>query len=257
MKNVKAFTMVEILIISILIWSWLLVLSNAILHAKKVNQQVMQRVIANQIATEWAEIVYQMRNTNFLKYYLSDNSDIWWWLINSCRIANNYDACKLYYIWGWPCSNNNSWSCNNNDAVLMKSWYYYITNNWWFNQIINCSCNNTNCNDIKNDIYAICLNSWVWVPCPQWHENWWDESRYWKFYRMIKWIGTYDMWSDNLWWSKIDQICYNSYDTYAQEYRFCSTVARDWAGGLWWEVEICSTMTNFVEEKGESTPLRF
>lgn len=220
MKKIKAFTMIEILIISILISAWLFTISDAITHAKLVNQRVSQSIIANQLSTEWVELVYQLRNTNFLKYYYwTDHEKS---KLNSCRLAlNDFSNCNTY------------------SEQIMSSWYYYISGN--NNQKIQ-TCNSENCSEIIQDQYAVCLNSGVRVPCPQWHSAWNDESKYWRFYRMIEWKWIYDMSQDTTWW-QITQSNISNIDT--QEYRFCSRVARIW--GQDWEIEICSTMTNFAE----------
>lgn len=220
MKKIKAFTMIEILIISILISAWLFTISDAITHAKLVNQRVNQSIIANQLSTEWVELVYQLRNTNFLKYYYwTDHEKS---KLNSCRLAlNDFSTCDGY------------------SEQIMSSWYYYISSN--NNQKIQ-TCNSENCSEIIQDQYAVCLNSGVRVPCPLWHSVWNDESKYWRFYRMIEWKWIYDMSQDTTWW-QITQDNISNIDT--QEYRFCSRVARIW--GQDWEIEICSTMTNFAE----------
>ena len=237
--------MIEILIISILISVWLLTVANAINHVKLVNFRVMQSVIANQIATEWAEIMYQKRNSNFLEYYYNDEiTDKNVKILNACRLAYNFK----------DCFNQIKDKCDdgvgniNEDDYIIWEWFYYIANSWWINVIKKCEDNNwwfniTNCSNIKDNIYAICLNEWSWVPCSSWHDIWFDESTYGKFYRRIEWTWVYDMSVDTEWWSKINlDLCEPEE---AQEYRFCSRVVRE--GGQWWEAEICSTMTNFAE----------
>ncbi len=219
MKKTKAFTLIEIIFVAIIISAGFFSIFRAVNNAQYTNQRVMQTIIANQLATEWTEIVYQLRNTNFLKHQYSDNSSQ---DINECRLALNYENCG-------------------NDGILY-TWYYYTTTNIdWQNTIIPNPAEPTD--DIFQDIYAICLNSWSWVPCPQWHTAWNDESKLGKFYRAIEWIWIYDMSSDTVWWELLDKNDLS--DKNAQEYRFCSRVAWKWAP--WWEVEICSTMTNFIE----------
>lgn len=264
MKKIKAFTMIEILIISIVISTWLFAIFTAANHAKLVNQRIMQTIIANQLATEWTEIVYQTRNTNLLKYDINKersvnvcintnyNGDVMLGYkpclaqfkgnqnINDCRLATDYEKCI----------NRRSLSTQL-DAIIINTWTYYIeTNTNWKNTIK--ICNETWCDNPYNPKYAICLNSWVRTPCPEGHELWWDESRYWKFFRVIEWKWLYDMSRrDRKWWQQIidisltDRILCNGIWCETQEFRFCSRVYRAW----WqdWEIEICSTMTNFIE----------
>lgn len=225
MKKTKAFTMIEILIIVLVASIWMISVLSTANHAKLVNQRIMQTVIANQIATEWAEIMYQVRNTNFLKYENRKKNGVTWDNINRCRLALNYEECV-----GTP----------NNHIQILNTWFYYITNESWFNIIT--WCNDSWCEEKLDNRYAICLISWSWVPCTWGHEEWWDESIYWKFFRTIEWFWIYNMAASTTWWTRINipQLSWSQ----AQEYRFCSRVYRVW----WqhWEVEICSTMTNFI-----------
>ena len=203
------------------------------------NERITQSIIANQIATEWIEVLYQFRNTNFLKHERQDlNWQIIWsnentWVWNTCRLALDYktsDTC-LERLW---------------------SWFYYIETNDWINTITKCpDDDNTWCNvdiasatGIIDNKYAICLSGGVRNPCPQWHEEWWDQSKYGKFYRTIHGMWIYNMATNETW----GRLIVNTEDIEsadAQEYRFCSRVA--WRGWQWWEIEICSTMTNFIE----------
>ena len=215
--------MIEVLIVSILISVWLFAIFAAANHAKLVNQRIIQSIIANQLATEWAEIIYQTRNTNLLKYEYDESKNI-----DICRLALNYDNCNTTRYWS-----------NLETDNFLLSWYYYISSTW-----IN-KCNEENCEDNFNKIYAICLTWWVRTPCPEWHDLWWDESKYWKFFRKIEWLWVYNMDNNKTWWQKISGTPASLTNYPAQEYRFCSRVYR--IGGQDWEVEICWTMTNFIK----------
>lgn len=240
--------MMEILIISILITVWLFTVRNAVDHARKTNENVKQSVIANQLATEWAELVYQLRNTNFLEYYYNRDVDKSPRIINACRLAYNFWDC-YEYIRDASCNSTQEFTkCTDADKYIMRGLNYYIS--WWKINACGCIFENKNCQDIKNDVYAICLRNWVRTPCPEGHDAWWDESTFWKFWRMIDGIWTYNMASDYTWWELINSS-FNCGDLSAQEYRFCSRVAREWGWWHGWEVEICWTMTNFAEIEGE------
>ena len=246
MKKIKAFTLLEILFICILLWAWLVSIFQAANRAKIINERITQTIIANQIATEGVEILYQFRNSNFLKHQQWDlNGQYEWtnfshWNWNKCRLALNYES-------GSNCSDR------------LWTWYYYIRTRSWINTIA--ECNNETCNNswwdhistgnlsavnIIDNKYAICLKSWVWTPCPEWHEAWWDQSKYWKFYRAIRGIWLYNMATNDTWWILLQNTTSENIALIdAQEYRFCSMVARK--GWENWRIEICSTMTNFIE----------
>ena len=244
MKKTKSFTMIEVLITTLLISIWLLTVFEVINYAKKINQRVAETTIANQIATEWAEIIYQIRNTNFIKYenakqkYIAEEcSDSYddcisqfktIHNINRCWLALNYEECiespTTYtgYLW---------------------TWCYYITNIEWkniLNEYTDSSCET----GIMLNEFSICLNSWTRIPCTWGHDEWDDESIYWKYYRSIIWQWVFDMSINETWWQKLENTDILS-DKFAQEYRFCSYVSRRSLNN--WSIEICSTMTNFIE----------
>ena len=270
--------MIEILITTIILWIWILTLHRTITQAKLVNERTFQTMIANQLATEWAEILYQIRNTNFLKYESAKEIDvenciktkkIKDWKLSSDNSAEACDRMKCYDLcladFKKEHNINRCWlsidydtciSSNSNYTWILNTWFYYIVTNNWSNSINQCTWhddfNDINsedclsnadecCHRYRNE-YSICLNSWVRVPCTLWHE--WDESKYWIFYRHIEWMWIYDMSASNItWWQLLATNQLGNYN--AQEFRFCSTVSR-----AWWEhpaVEICSTMTNFIE----------
>lgn len=265
MKKINAFTMLEILIICILLWAWLVSIFQAANRAKMTNERVTQTIIANQLATEWVEILYQFRNTNFLKYENIKENSIDECLksleangdctdANNCR-NKNYDTCLEKFQKDnninkcrLASDQNKRWEINQKCNDRLKSWYYLIDTQNWINTIK--PCNDSWCNRIASatgivdDRYAICLKSWVRTSCPKWHGTWWDQSKYWKFYRTIRGIWIYNMASNNTWGDLLDDSD-DFTEANAQEYRFCSIVARRWWQN--WEMEICSTMTNFIE----------
>lgn len=249
MKKTKSFTMIEVLMTALLISIWLLTVFEVMNYAKKVNQRVSETLIANQLATEWTEILYQIRNTNFIKYenekqkYIAncnswyENYNSWYEIciteyknthnINRCWLALDYDACISDTTY-----NNNLWT-----------WCYYIINTGWKN-ILNEYTTGSDCEaDGFINEFAICLNSWTRIPCTWWHVEWLDESRYWKYFRNIQWQGVFDMSSSTTWGTMLETNELS--EKVVQEYRFCSYVSR-WSIDTW-SIEICSTMTNFID----------
>lgn len=241
MKKTKSFTMIEVLMTALLISVWLLTVFEVMNYAKKVNQRVSQTLIANQLATEWTEILYQIRNTNFIKYenkkqkFISECNN--WYdecltqfrnlnNLNRCRLALNYEDCIKW---------------NTSYTWILWTWYYYITNIEWKN-IINEYIGTEPFNEPINE-FAICLNSWSRIPCTWGHDEWNDESKYGKYFRSIIWQGTFNMASDTTWWTALNTSELSG--KVAQEYRFCSYVSRYSMDT--WSIEICSTMTNFID----------
>lgn len=217
-KNKKAFTMVEILMITIVIWIGLLSIVVAISKAKVFTNQTKQSVIATQLAQEWIEMVYQIRNTNLLKHSNYKNY---------CRLnINPNQACnssvfpnritEKNYILSWQIL---SWT-----SAELDIWNW--VNSW-------------------SSVFWLCLTWWQRSACP-WSDN---QTRYWKFFRTIEWKWLYLKNSNNTWWDLISCINWNSSNTCknnnAKEFRFCSKVEYIWTKT--WNVEICGVLTNFFD----------
>ncbi len=214
MKKIKAFTMIEILIITIIVWVGLLSIVIAINKVKISTNSINQNIIANQLAKEWLEIIYQIRNTNLLKNPLS--GDICRLNINTNEICDWYNlrfSTWNYIIISW---NNITWT---NEKLLLSGWI----STWDMN-------------------FALCLTGWQRLSCP-WTEN---NTKYWKYFRIIKWIWLYDKNESTTGWKLLsctkwnDTNCWNNI---AKEYRFCSAVFYVWEKT--WEAEVCGIMTNF------------
>lgn len=224
----KAFTMLEILMITIIIWVWLLAIIVAITKAKTITNETKQNIIATQLAKEGIEMVYQIRNTNLLKH--SDYK-------NYCRL--NRDPTE---------------SCNSiiNPYRLTESNY---TLTW---QSLKSTFDNLNLADwidTWDKTFALCLNWWQWVSC-EWLDN---QTDFWKFFRVIEWKWLYIKDTNYTWWVKI--ICENSWwwwttewidytcwpwtDLHPMEFQFCSRV--EYTSTNNHSVEICGILTNFFE----------
>ncbi len=208
--------MIEILIVTIIVWVWLLSIFFAVNQAKISTHSISQNIIANQLAKEWIEIIYQIRNTNLLK-----NPSSW----NVCRLNINTNE-----------------SCNwNNDRF--STWNYIIlswnTFTWTHNELTLSGWINT-----WDMYFALCLTWWKRIACPG-DEN---HTKCWKIFRTIKWIWLYDKDPNTTWWNLLSCTKWNDstcWDNIAKEYRFCSTVFYVWEKT--WKSEICTMMTNFFD----------
>lgn len=216
MKKLKWFTMLEILIITIVVWVWLLSIVFAINKVKSVTNQIKQETIATQLAKEWVELIYHNRNTNILKNPLS--WQLCWLNINkneNCDWNNDRFKTWSYIILSW---NIITWTM---EDLILSGWI----STW-----------------DKN--FALCLNEWKRIACPG-EEN---HTKYWKFFRTIKWIGLYNKNTNTTWWNLLNCTKWNDAncaDNIAKEYRFCSTVFYIWE--KIWKSEICSILTNFFD----------
>lgn len=218
MKKKKSFTMIEILIITIVVGVGLLSIVFAVNKSKDLNTEIAQKVIANNLAKEWIEFMYQIRNTNLLQSSSPEQK-------NLCRLNENpYTSCNWENIW-------------------LTSWQYILTKNHllsWTDSIFDLS--NWLNNDSKQ--FAICISGNQWLSCP-WEDN---HSNYGKFFRVIEGLGLYDKNNNINWWNLLD--CPNGNynecnDETSKEYRFCSTVY--YIDKNIWKVKICATMSNFFD----------
>lgn len=216
MKKRKAFTMIEILTITVVVGIWLLSIVFAINKAKITTNHIKQETIATQLAKEWIEMVYHTRNTNLLKH------------------SNNLDKCRLNINPNQECDWNNEW---------FSTWNYIISWNS-FTNIVNEDLILLSWVSDWDKNFALCLTGWQRTNCP-WEEN---NTKYGKFFRVIKWVWLYDKDINTTWWNLLncnkwnDTNCSNNI---AKEYRFCSVVLYLWDKK--WKAEICGIMTNFFD----------
>lgn len=223
-KNItklKAFTMLEILMITLIMGIWLVSIVVAISKAKVITNNTKQHIIATQLAREGVEMVYQIRNTNLLKH------------------PNNKNNCRLEWTRDSLCSTVG--------YNLMNSWNYMLTinpiriSNAWWNGL-----NIFDWIDSSDKIYSLILTGSQRIPDPGSQEN---STKYGKFFRIIKAKWIYLKNTNSTWWDLID--CQNSNDNpscndnTAKEFRFCSRV--EYIGTETWSVEICSVLTNFFD----------
>ena len=208
--------MIEILTITIIVWIWLLSIVFAINKSKVDTNNIVQINIANWLAKEWVELMYQNRNTNLLKN--PHNKDLCWLNINS--LNEDCDGNQLRFGSGNYILSGKSFVKTNEDLMLSG----------WISE------------EDKN--FALCLKSWQWISCPN-EEN---QTKYWKYFRVIKWFWLYDKDANTTWWNLLnceywnDEECWNDL---AKEYRFCSQVFFVW--NKIWKTEICAIMTNFFD----------
>lgn len=227
-KKLKAFTMLEILMITVIIWIGLLTVVTSITKAKITVNSTKQEVIATQLAKEGIEMVYQIRNTNLLKH------------------KNYKDYCRL--------DKDPAESCNNlTTPNRINTWNYILI--WSALKHINNNLNISNWINTWDLEFSICLTWWQRISC-QWQKN---QSKFWKFFRTIesKWLYIKDVshtWglqifcpNSSAWWTVEDEdyTCWPWDDHHPMEFQFCSRVEYLWTKTD--SVEICGILTNFFD----------
>lgn len=224
----SAFTMREVLIIIVVISVGLLSVLVVLTDGMKYVEKTRQKVVALNLAREWMEAVYQIRDTNRTRRT---------WLKDSCWLKNN----PLLDEWDPGCTN---------DARFTSGFYvlqrlsaggqeYFALTGPLLTGI-------TLSNGIEiNSWFSLCQQSWYWDSC-MYQDSLTTEG---KYFREIEWLWLYlkdvtTTWGIELpctWWVSTD--CTTNRP---KEFRFCSRVA--YLGDSTWEVKLCGVITNF---KGE------
>lgn len=229
MKNnnsLRWFTLIEIVFVVVLIAVWLMSIITAMDYGLKNVWIARQRVIAINLAREWIESVYQIRDTNRLSW--SSQKDECWLKINPL----SDDDC-----------NQDSWMQSGYYALnTFVSWgqqFFYLT--WWDWTPLDLS-DWINTGDMK---YSMCENDWTWLACTGTSYDW--QTRY---FRQIQGLWLFLKNSDTVGWDYIDcekwaETAFNCSGNDAKEFRFCSKVS--YIGETNWDIELCGLMTNFKD----------
>jgi len=230
-RSKKAFTMLEILMITIIVGVWLLSIVVAVTKAKTITNEIKQKTIATQLAKEGIEMIYQIRNSNLLQH------------------PNYKDHCRLNTDFRENCDDS-----NHPDRMTEEN---YIL--MW--QTITGTSETLDISDwisTWEKIFNLCLTWWQRISCP-WSDN---QTKYGKFFRTIEWDWLYIKDVNHTWWVKI--VCnawvgwWDAWPSWGiayhcaewdelrpMEYRFCSKVEYIWTKT--WSVEICGVLTSFFD----------
>lgn len=235
----QGFTIREILVIIVIVSVGLLSVVVVLTNGMKYVQKTRQKVIALNLAREWMEAVYQIRDTNRTRRaWVKDKC---WLKINP--LVDDYEP----FIWATP-------SCINDIRFASGSYvlqrlstggqeYFALTGPW-------------SALDISSLVttdptkFSLCQQSGYRNSC-MWRT--WTTSE-WRYYREIVWLWLYlkdvpaSTWNDIVcsWWTVFwwNPDCGTSS---AKEFRFCSRVV--YIGDGTGEVQLCGVITNFRGEE--------
>lgn len=224
----KGFTIWEVLIIIVIISVGLLSVVVVLTNGMKYVQKTRQKVVALNLAREWMEVVYQIRDTNRTRRA---------WVKDQCRLKKD----PLTDEWNPRCVDD-EWISTGSYVLqrLMTWWQEYFALTWWTFTWIDLS-DGVDSGDYQ---FSLCQYSGFWDSCvgiePTAHE--------WKYFREIQWLWLFLKDESFTWWTQLfctwssgpDLACGSSR---AQEFRFCSKVV--YIGDGTWEVKICWVLTNF------------
>lgn len=229
-SRTRWFTLWEILVVVVVISIGLLSIVSLLTYSLNFVQKSRQRVIAINLAREWIEAVYQIRDTN------------------RQRRAGRKDQCWLKIN---PLVDENAVWCRDDTRMLSGS--YLLTTNVVSGQqyFLLTGYSLTTSLSLASGIstwalqYALCQSGGLWIACPG--------SGYvspeWRYFREIRWYGLYAKDVSTTWWSSMSCTSGASNpcgSSSAKEFRFCSKVAYVWYGT--WEVQLCGVITDFAQK---------
>lgn len=247
MQEKKAFTLIEIILVIVMISIGVLSIIYYIQNTLNQVHEANQKVIAMNLAKEWIESVYYARNARILEHSGTDLG--MYWEGKAYGDTSDRNKCRLAL---------DSSQCPQSPAILWEGNYsIHITENELATDITFQQQDNDI--DIENMLKA----NWqltdankpyaVYLSGNKWTDQSWGKTdnltRFWRFFRKIegKWIflknkdwdqkincnAGHNNWNDN---------CGNNTP---KEYRFCSVVKYLSPKGKKSEVKFCALITNF------------
>ncbi len=247
MSHPRWFTLIELLIACSIIAIGLLTIIGLMQTSISYTDRTRQETIAINIAREWMETVYTIRNTNRLRW--SGKRDANRLCADSSLEANTgASSCGAWIQSGISYTIRLTWS----DSSL----YPYLSGTAYTLDLKD---------NIPDDIFLLYYGTWNHQHIPMRYQ-WWSSSQTtaeWSFYREIRGLWLYQK---NIWtipWGNAI-ICNDGWGTYtaidsngitqnnqscangeAKEFRFCSKV--EYQKKFQWKVELCGVLTNYRE----------
>jgi prepilin-type N-terminal cleavage/methylation domain-containing protein len=227
----KGFTIREILIVIVILSVGLLSVVVVLTDGMGYVQKTRQKIIALNLAREWMEAVYQIRDTNRMRRA---------WVKDQCWLKIN----PLLDEWNSACFTDDL-RFTSGAYVLQRlstggQEYFALTGmmSWIILE-----------NGTYNSWFSLCQQSGYWDTCPIDYTWTTTEGRY---FRQITWRWLYLKDTPFTWWSEITCTWslgpdLNCNDNNAKEFRFCSKVV--YIGKDIGEVELCGVITNFKGEE--------
>lgn len=222
----QGFTIAEILIIIVVISVGLLSVLVVLSNGTKYIQKTRQKVIALNLAREWMEAVYQMRDTNRTRR--AGVKDFCWLKTNPLVDEGN-DRCPddaWFTTWNYALQRLTTWGQQ-----------YFALSGPMFTWV-----DFANGVDADDAFFALCQQSGYWDSCIG--QSWTTPE--WLYFRQIEWIWLYAKDVAATWWDVLPCTggltpqCGNEC---AKEFRFCSKVS--YIGESTGEVKLCGVITNF------------
>ena len=246
MSHPRWFTLIELLIACSIIAIGLLTIIGLMQTSITYTDRTRQETIAINMAREWMETVYTIRNTNRLRR--SGKRDANRLCVDSSLEANTWSSSCGIWI-----QSGTSYTIRLTGSDTSP--YPYLSGT-------------TSTLDIKDntpdDIFLLYYGTGNRQKIPMRYQ-WWSGTQTtaeWSFYREIRGLGLYQKNTNVEWGHPI--VCTDGWDNYdainstgipesnqlcangeAKEFRFCSKV--EYQKKFQWKVELCGVLTNYKE----------
>ncbi len=224
-KGRPGFTIREILVIIVVISVGLLSVVVVLTNGMTYVQKTRQKVIALNLAREWMEAVYQIRDTNRTRRA---------WVKDACRLKIN----PLVYEWAPRCIDDTRFTSGAYALQRLTAdgqEYFALTGPF-------AGIDLWNGLDSGDYNFSLCQQSGLRYSCT-WTLPTTSEG---KYFREIEWLWLYLKDVSTTWWNLITCTWWTAPDCWtnrAKEFRFCSRVV--YIGDSTGEVKICGVITNF------------
>lgn len=246
----KWFTMIEVLVVMILVSTTFMWIISAVISTTNYLTATRQKVTALNLAKEWVEVMYNIRNSNWRRWAnLKDEV----WLksdpLEKDNSGNDAPSANWIHPWRWIIKTKTSgenkyftlerisdwWDMSWEDALQRDAFKLQEAIFWW---------------TYLNEAYKLHFLS------GNWYNSWdldnfpWEQVSVWEYRRYIAVDWLYQKTASDGSLNNNKKIsCDTSTsnpictDGTAKELRFCSVVV--YTRPKFWTVEICSIMTNF------------
>ncbi len=236
----KGFTLIELVIWIVIIWVGLIAVINILQYAVRLTNSTKSQVVAINLAREWVETVFNIRDSN-RKMFASKK--------NECRLSTepDYDDpdCASF---PWMTANTHYYIKSPiNDITYFTGESILLSTHW---VPLNVLENNWD-DGATSSRYRMCLyqGPWTWSTYRDSCESGTAgqiNTKYGKYRRWIEIKGLYS--KVGAWWTIIPwcanwNVWWSCTDDDAKELRFCSRV--DYEFGITRRIEFCSAITNF------------
>lgn len=220
----KAFTLIEMMIVVVIIWIWLLGVISTLSYSYKFLFNTKNKINAINIARAWVEQVFSIRNTNWQR---------WWGKKDQCWLKVD------------PLVDEGTSGCEND--TWFGTWNYVLSLTWNEQKYFTLIKQNTNLltwGKIQNDDwnFLLCKNpDWILTNCngaTSKPANYFDTALY---FQQVRWWYIKDKYNN----TKLENCTDwdHCWDGTALEKNFCVDVV--YFDGVKRFITFCSVLTNF------------